>query len=99
MATASLSEKFGVAKHKITSGAEEGDQTKSLHVQQVIISILHRVKEGLEHRKSMDWMEICSMPRMRGNLNSRNQADWWDSSQLILWSEWEKPEEKEVQGL
>ncbi len=68
MATALLSEKFGVAKHKITSGAEDGDQAKSLHVQEVV-SILHQVKEGLKCNKSMDWMKICIMPCMRGNLN------------------------------
>ena len=44
MATALLSEKFGVAKHKVTSGAEGGDQAKSLHVQQVV-SIYIKLKK------------------------------------------------------
>jgi hypothetical protein len=98
MATDALAEKFGVAKHKIIAGAEDGDQTKSMHVQQAIVSILHRVKEGLQRSKSMDWMEICSLPQMRGNLNSTNPADWWDSSQIIIWSEWKKTSEKEVRA-
>jgi hypothetical protein len=98
MATYPLAEKFGVAKHKIIAGAEDGDQTKSMHVQQAIVSILHRVKEGLQRSKSMDWMEICVLPRMRGNLNSSNPADWWDSSQITIWSEWEKTSEKEVRA-
>jgi hypothetical protein len=98
MATHALAEKFGVAKHKIIAGAEDGDQTKSMHVQQAIVSILHRVKEGLQRSKSMDWMEICVLPRMRGNLNSTNPADWWDSSQITIWSEWEKTSEKEVRA-
>jgi hypothetical protein len=98
MATHALAEKFGVAKHKIIAGAEDGDQTKSMHVQQAIVSILHQVKEGLQCSKSMDWMEICSFPRMRGDLNRTNPADWWDSSQIIIWSEWEKTSEKEVRA-
>jgi hypothetical protein len=32
MATAPLSEKFGVARHKVTTDVEEGDQDKSMHV-------------------------------------------------------------------
>eukprot|EP00956_Cyclotella_meneghiniana_P028264 scaffold65213_cov39-Cyclotella_meneghiniana.AAC.3 len=35
---------------------------------------------------------------MRGNLNSTNPADWWDSSQITIWSEWEKTNEKEVRA-
>jgi hypothetical protein len=73
MATYPLAEKLGVAKHKIAGGgADDGDQTKSMHMQQAIVSILHRVKEGLQRSKSMDWMEISTMPRVRGNLNSTN---------------------------
>eukprot|EP00956_Cyclotella_meneghiniana_P009509 scaffold13164_cov56-Cyclotella_meneghiniana.AAC.1 len=98
MATHPLTEKFGVAKHKIIANAEDGDQTKSMHVQQAIVSILHRVKEGLQRSKSMDWMEICVLPRMRGNPNSTNPADWWDSSQITIWSEWEKTNDKEVRA-
>ena len=32
MATAPLSEKFGVARHKILTEAEEGDQSKFTHI-------------------------------------------------------------------
>ena len=38
------------------------------------------------------------LPRMRGNLNSTNPAHWWDSSQITIWSEWEKTSEKEVRA-
>jgi hypothetical protein len=48
MATRPLAEKFGVARHKIVSDAEEGDVSWHMHVQQVIVGILHRVKEGHE---------------------------------------------------
>ena len=46
MAMAGLTEKFGVARHKIVVGGEEGNQSKSAHVQQVIVNIIHHVKEG-----------------------------------------------------
>ena len=35
---------------------------------------------------------------MRGNLNSTNPVDWWDSSQIVIWSKWEKTSEKEVRA-
>jgi hypothetical protein len=99
MATYPFAEKLGVAKHKIAGGgAEDGDQTKFMHIQQAIESILHRVKEGLQRSKSMDWMEICTLPRMKGNLYSSNPADWWDTSQINIWSDWEKTSEKEVRA-
>jgi hypothetical protein len=58
MATAALAEKFGVARHKIIAGAEEGDQAKSAHVQQVIVGIIHRVREGLQRSRMMDFLDI-----------------------------------------
>ncbi len=62
MATAPLSEKFGVARHKIFTEAEEGDQLKYSHVQAVIVQVLHRVKHGESHAKAVDWMDICTIP-------------------------------------
>lgn len=46
MATMPLSKKLGVARYKIVMDAEEGDQSKYSHIQSVIVSILHRVKQG-----------------------------------------------------
>jgi hypothetical protein len=34
-------------------------------------------------------MDICTMPRLRGNLGSTNPADWWDNSEIVLWTDWE----------
>lgn len=42
--TMGLTEKFGVACHKIVTGREEGDQSESAHIQQVIISINYCIK-------------------------------------------------------
>jgi hypothetical protein len=55
MATAAFSKKFGVAKHKVISDVKEGDHAKSIYVQQVIVSVIHRVKEGLQRSQSMSW--------------------------------------------
>jgi hypothetical protein len=46
MAKAGLTKKFGVACHKIVAGGEGGDWSKSAHVLQVIVNIIHCVKEG-----------------------------------------------------
>ena len=47
-----LYKKFGMARHKIVSTGEEGDQTKHQHVQQVIVGIFYRIKEG--HQDGLD---------------------------------------------
>lgn len=54
VATASLSEKFGVASHKSIANAEEGSIYKSIHIQQVIVAMLYHVKEVHQHSKKMD---------------------------------------------
>jgi hypothetical protein len=88
-ATAGLAEKFGVARHKIVSGGEEGDQSKSAHVQQVIVSILHRITEGHQRSKAMDFMDICNVSGLGGNLDSPNPRDWWDGSEINIWEDWD----------
>ena len=65
MATAPLSEKFGVAWHKILTKAKEGDQLKYSHVQAVIVQVLHRVKQDESHAKVVDWMDIFTIPSLR----------------------------------
>ncbi len=85
MATAELPVKFGVACHKIVSGGEEGDQSKSAHVQQVIVSIIHRVKEGLQHSEAIDFMDIGTVSGLGGNLGSSNPCNWWDGSETNIW--------------
>jgi hypothetical protein len=72
MATASHPEKFGVARHKIVSDGDERDQPKTAHVQQVIVGVIHRVKEGHTRSQAMDFMHICNISGLGGNLNSNN---------------------------
>ena len=78
MATAPLSKKFGVAKHKVITDTEEGSQNRSMHVQQVIVSVIHHVKEGLQCSKSMDWMSVCTMPHLVAFNKAHDPSTWWD---------------------
>ena len=71
MATAALDPKFGVAKHRIVTSINDTDddnQTKFQHVQQSIVSILHRVKEGHNRSVRIYFMDICIIPEMIGIL-------------------------------
>ena len=87
MATAGLSEKFGVAKHKVISDTKAGDQDKTMYVQQVIVSVIHRVKEGLQRSQSMDWMSICKMPHLIALDTTAEPESWWDSSEINVWTD------------
>jgi hypothetical protein len=73
-ATAALYETFGVAKHKIFSTGEDGNQTKHQHVQQVIVGILHCVKEGHQRSKEMDWMDVCMVVACTGDIENPDCA-------------------------
>eukprot|EP00956_Cyclotella_meneghiniana_P006044 scaffold7863_cov37-Cyclotella_meneghiniana.AAC.13 len=56
-ATHPLAEKFGVARHKVLSLAEDGDEKNSCFVQQVLVGLTHPVKEGHEHAKKQEISE------------------------------------------
>ena len=55
MAMAGLTKKFGASHHKIVAGGEESYQSRSAHVQQVIMSIIHFVKEDHQQSKAKPW--------------------------------------------
>ena len=90
MATYALAEKFGVASHRVSSNLEEGDHSSKQYIQQTIVGILDRVKEGHQRAKMVDWMDICVLPKLTGNLRSLNPADWWDESETNLWTDWDR---------
>jgi hypothetical protein len=90
MATAALSDKFGVASHRVSNHVEEGDHSSRQHIQQTIVGILGRVQEGYQRAKMMDWMDICHLPQLNGNLKSANPVDWWDESEINLWTDWDR---------
>ena len=91
MVTAPLSKKFGVAKHKIMSGAsQDGDQSDYLSIQQTRVCMAHRAKEGHNRSQSMDFMEVCTLPKLEGNLESDLPEDWWDESETNVWVDFDK---------
>ena len=92
MATEPLKEPFGVAKHKVVNKVEDGNQQQFLHIQQMIVGILHQVKEGHSRSKSMDWMDICLIPKLKRYNNSKNCEEWWDESETNLWTDWDSLE-------
>ena len=101
VATAALDPKFGVAKHRIVtrlSDTDEDNQTRFQHVQQSIVSILHRVREGHSRAKKMDFMDISTIPRMTGDTSSSDPADWWDNTETNIWTDWDQLDELQVRG-
>jgi hypothetical protein len=95
MATYALDQKFGVARHKIVSDAEEGDASKHMHIQQVIVSTLQRVKEGEHRARSMDFMGICIMPRLvESKMSDPDCSQWWDESDVNIWKDWDQVKEE-----
>jgi hypothetical protein len=89
-ATYPLAEKFGVARHKVVSSAEDGDETKNCFVQQVLVGLTHRVKEGHERAKKYDFMDICTLADFTGNTSSTDCSEWWGNQEINIWTNWEK---------
>jgi hypothetical protein len=58
-------------------------------VQQVIVSILHQITEGHQRSKAMDFMDICNVSGLGGNLDIPNPRDWWDGSEINIWEDWD----------
>eukprot|EP00956_Cyclotella_meneghiniana_P006105 scaffold7949_cov37-Cyclotella_meneghiniana.AAC.11 len=69
-ATYPLAEKFGAARHKIVTSAAEDDKTKNRFVQQVLVGLTHREKEGHERAKKYDLTGICTVADYSGNTSS-----------------------------
>jgi hypothetical protein len=59
----------------------------AMYVQQVIVSVIHRVKEGLQWSQSMDWMSICKMPHLIALDTTAEPESWWDSSEINVWTD------------
>lgn len=96
MATSALPEKFGVARHKIVNSGEEGDQTKHQFVQQTIVNTLHRIKEGHERCKKMDFMDVCMVADYSGDIDNPDCSKWWGEAEINIWKDWEKLTEQQV---
>ena len=101
MATVALHPKFGVANHIIVthfSDTDKDNQTKFQHVQESIVSILHRVKEGQTISVCMDFMDICTIADMTGNTSSSDPADWWNQSETNIWEDWDLLSDTQVRA-
>ena len=101
LATAALTERFGVASHKILSdsGRQSGDQADHRYVQQVIVNVLHRVEEAHQHSIRMDFMGICLLAKMAEDTTSNDCRDWWDDdSEMNIFTQWDRLTEKQVRG-
>ena len=90
MATAALADKFGVASHRVSNTVEEGDHSSRQYIQSTIVGVLGRVEEGHQRSKMMDFMDICVLPKLKGDLSSDNPVDWWDESEVNLWTDWDR---------
>ncbi len=66
---------------------EEGDMNKSMHVQQVIVSVIHCVNEGLQQSQAMDWMSICTVPHLIAVDCATNLSTRWDDSKICIWTD------------
>ena len=71
---------------------------KFQHVQESIVSILHRVKEGHTRSIRMDFMDICTIADMTGNTSSSDQADWWNQSETNIWEDWDLLSDTQVRA-
>lgn len=89
MATEPLKEPCGVSKYKVVNKVEDDNQQSCLHIQQMIVGILYRVKKRHSRSKSMDWIDICLIPKLKRYNNSENCEEWWDESETNLWTDWD----------
>jgi hypothetical protein len=44
----------------------------------------------------MDFMDICTVANLTGNLNSPDPRDWWDGSEINIWEDWDKCTEAQI---
>ena len=96
LATVALYKKFGMARHKIVTTSEEEDQMKHQHVQQVIVGILHRIKESHQCSHKMDWMDICMVADYSRDIETMDCTQWWGKKDINIWTDWELLSEQQV---
>lgn len=98
VATEPLPDKFGVSTHKIVNleHKEDGDFAKHMYVQMVIIMVLHRVNEAFRRCKEMDFMDICTMPKLDEYYTRGDPRDMWDDSAINLWLSWDSLTRRQV---
>ena len=95
LATTPLAEKFGVACHRVisrSSGPQIGDEAKSRDIQEQVVGVIHRVKEGKQHAIAMDMMAVCLLPQLITSavLAGLPCPQWWDETETNIFDEWDK---------
>lgn len=92
VATAPLTKNLGMAHHNVVSHVsddKEGDKLHTQHAQQVIVRIIYHVLEDYQCSKATDFMDICLVTKLTGNLESENCYDWWDNAEVNIWTSWD----------
>ena len=88
LATSPLSDKCGVASHKIIVKSQDGGSDSAQQIERTIMSVIRRVHEGYQQAKAMDWMDICNIPNL-DKTTSLTCSDWWDESENNIWECWD----------
>ena len=96
LATSPLSDKFGVASHKIIVKSQDGDSASAQQIERTIMSVIRRVHEGYQQAKAMDWMDICNIPNLDKTTTSLTCSDWWDESENNIWECWDTMDYEQV---
>ena len=60
-----------------------------MHVQNVIVGILHCVKDGYQRSRKMDWMDICLVADYSGDIDNADCTQWWGELEIYIWTDWE----------
>ena len=91
--TALLVEKFGVTSqhmvHRVGDG-QEGDQKPFEHVHRIITAATEKIKEVKKRSKYCDWGDICTLPKLESDLSLEDCSQWWDTSEINIFDDWQK---------
>ena len=89
-ATASIDNKFGVPSYLITdkSGAEDGDQTKHLYIQQQYVDNLSKVEAVKQRILEYDMTDVAMVPVGIRNKNATDIADIFEFDEKNIMDGW-----------
>ena len=89
LVTSPLTDKVGVASHKIIVKSQDGDSTSAQQIKRTIMSVILRVHEGHQWAKAMDWIDVRNIPNVDKTTASLPCSGWWDESENNLWKCWD----------
>jgi hypothetical protein len=89
-ATKPLESKFGVASHHVTgSEVEEGDQTKSMYVQEANVMNLTKLEDASKRGIQYDWKEILMVPKDIINAVTNDPSEIFSFEDHYLLEAWD----------